>query len=111
MIRLLDVQSLLLALLGGTIMSSILTFLNTRKANQTTHMEAVAETLSELNDRLKNEVRELREEAKELRQEAKELRQEAKDLREELQKEQKLRRNLERRIAAIEEREEERESP
>ncbi len=96
----LDAQTLLLAILGGTVIGSILTFLNTRKAHRTSHMEAVAETLSEFNDRLKSDNKELREEVKELRQEAK-------DLREELMKEQKLRRGLERRIAAIEERESE----
>lgn len=100
MISLLDAQTLLLALLGGTVIGSILTFLNTRKAHRTSHMEAVAETLSEFNDRLKSDNKELREEVKELRQEAKELR-------EELTKEQRLRRALERRIAAIEERESE----
>lgn len=93
----LDSQAILLAILGGTFIGSVLTFLNTRRANRTAYMESVADTLSEWNDKLKKEVHDLREEAKELRAESNQLRIE-------LEKEQMLRRRLEARIAVIEDR-------
>lgn len=92
-----DYQTLLATLLGGTILGSILTFLNTRRANKTAYMESVADTLSQLNDRLKREVESLQTQLETERMKRAEL---AVQLEQERQK----RYELERRISAIERR-------
>lgn len=94
-----NLQVVIVAILSSGIVGAFLSYLTARRANRTTYMESVAETLSEFNDRLKDELKGVREE---LDQERTRRRQEVDELTEQLRAERKRTRELEARISQLE---------
>lgn len=90
------------AFLSGTFLKAILDY---RTAKQTTRIDystSVAQTLAELNDRLKTDVKELREELNIERQQRRTLEEQFLETKEELREERRLRKQLEERIRLLE---------
>jgi septal ring factor EnvC (AmiA/AmiB activator) len=94
-----DYQLILVAVLSGGLVSAVLGYFTAKRANKTTYMESVADTLSEFNDRLKSELREVREE---LDSERRLRRQEVNDLTSQLIAERTKNRELEARVSRLE---------
>lgn len=94
-----NTQAIIVAILGSGIVGAFLSFITARRTNRTAYMESVAETLSEFNDRLKKEIKEVRDE---LDQEKKRRKVEVDDLTEQLEAERKKTRGLETRIRQLE---------
>lgn len=97
------------ALMGGGIVKAVFDYLTSRKTTKIDYSESVAQTLAELNDRLKTEAKELRGESKELRDELalersqrRTVEEQLIEVKQELREERRLRRELEERVRLLE---------
>jgi len=90
------------ALMGGGIVKAVLDYFTAKKSTKIDYSESVAKTLSELNDRLKSELKDVRAELIIERQQRRVLEEQFLEQREELREERRLRKDLEERVRLLE---------
>jgi outer membrane murein-binding lipoprotein Lpp len=90
------------ALLTGGLLKAVLDYRTAKKTTQIDYSSSVAQTLAELNDRLKSDLKEVREELRVERAQRRTLEEQVIEQREELREERRLRRELEERVHLLE---------